>query len=114
MTPESALLARAFIEHQGQESRLEDVSLPVVTAFAFYVQEACNAIFDAMEALEEAKLVGDDTDEEELERLEADLVDRGFILGEVLKIATKLDYTDEIGRRKVFQVIRESFLRQHM
>ncbi|THH30647.1 hypothetical protein EUX98_g3519 [Antrodiella citrinella] len=112
LTPESALLARAFIEHSDsahtQESRLEAAALPVVTAFAFYVQEACNAIFDSMETLEEARFADDaDKEDEEFEKLEADLVDRVFILSEVLKIAAKLDYTDEIGRRKVFQVVRD-------
>ncbi|TCD66080.1 hypothetical protein EIP91_001838 [Steccherinum ochraceum] len=109
LTPESALLARAFIEFdpgQTQENRLEAAALPVVTAFAFYVQEACNAIFDTMEALEEAKLV-DEAEDEVLEKLDAELADRVFVLGEVLKIAAKLDYTDEIGRRKVFQVVRD-------
>lgn len=127
LTPESALLARAFIEYSeiasAQESRLEAASMPVVTAFAFYIQEACNAIFDSMEALEEAKLlhgkfsealrskvlivIVEDAEDEESEKLEAELVDRVFVLSEVLKIAAKLDYTDEIGRRKVFQVVRE-------
>ena len=63
MTPESALLARAFIEQsestQNQEACLEAARIPVVTAFAFYVQEACNNIFDSMEALEELRVSGE-------------------------------------------------------
>ncbi|KAI0073119.1 hypothetical protein K474DRAFT_1603932 [Panus rudis PR-1116 ss-1] len=114
LTPESILLARVFIEHlegSSDEARIEASSLPVVTAFAFYTQEACNAIFDTMESLEEARVVATEQDDlednEELDKLEAELVDRVFVLGEILKIALKLDYTDEIGRRKMFKVIRD-------
>ncbi|CAL1698800.1 unnamed protein product [Somion occarium] len=112
LTPESILLARVYIEHVSSRDdatrRLEVASLPVVTAFAFYTQEACNAIFDTMEQLEEARSAAIDVDEDaEIDELDAQLIDRVFVLGEVLKIAAKLDYTDEIGRRKMFQVIRD-------
>ena len=42
----------------------------------------------------------DDPAEDEVDKLEAEFADRVFVLSEVLKIAAKLDYTDEIGRRK--------------
>ncbi|KAL4248657.1 CND3 (condensin subunit 3) family protein [Abortiporus biennis] len=110
LTPESALLARVYIDQltaTENNARLESASLPVVTAFAFYVQECCNAIFDAMEALEEAADGNDSSESEEIENLEAQLIERVYILREILHIAVKLDYTDEIGRRKMFQVVRD-------
>lgn len=113
LTPESALLARVYLDHilarKDAEKLLEATSLPVLTAFAFYTQEACNAIFDSMESFEDARLASTDVDQfHELEDLDALLSDRIFVLEEIMKVAVKLDYTDEIGRRKMFQVIRTS------
>lgn len=71
-----------------------------------------------MEAIEEVKLqiTGDEVDvsEEEMDKLEGKMSDRVFILQEIMKIAVKLDYTDEIGRRKMFQVTREEFAFYHI
>lgn len=111
LSPESILLARVYIEHvaarNDSERRLEMSSLPVVTAFAFYTQEACNSIFDVMENIEDLRLTSTDVDQQaEIEELSVTLIDRIFVLNEVLKVATKLDYTDEIGRKKMFQVTR--------
>ncbi|KAJ7765255.1 nuclear condensing complex subunit [Mycena metata] len=110
LSPESAVLARAFLEHclgganpnssysggRGEE-RLEAASLPVVTAFAFHVQEAYNTL---LMALEDVEVDEDDEAEEELAK-------REVVLGELLRMAVKLDYGDEIGRRKVYTVTRD-------
>lgn len=34
-------------------------------------------------------------------------MERTFIVGELLKLAVNLDYADEIGRRKMFQLASE-------
>lgn len=112
MVPESAVLARAFIEHcidTEREARLEAASLPVVTAFAFYLQDAYNALLDTLQEAENAQLLdaGEGEDEEEVECREEDLAKREIILAELLRMALKLDYMDEIGRRKVFSVVRK-------
>ena len=111
LSPESVLLARVYIDHissqTNAEKRLENASLPVVTAFAFYTQEACNAIFESMETLEDARLASTDVDEfHELEKLDDILSDNIFILREMLVITAKLDFSDEIGRKKMSTVIR--------
>lgn len=92
MNPEKAFLARIFVEHcisEKDEARLED-TLPVVTALAFRIQDEYN------------KLVGAVNGEGE------DPTERAFIVGELLRLAVSLDYSDEIGRRKMFQLARQS------
>ncbi|KAJ7785293.1 nuclear condensing complex subunit [Mycena maculata] len=111
LTPESAVLARVFVEG-GREEQLEAAALPPVTAFAFHIQGAYNALLGALDAAEaaqadavEAELTGGegegaDEAEEELAKTEA-------VLGELLRIAARLDYGDEIGRRRVYAVTRD-------
>ncbi|KAJ7032450.1 nuclear condensing complex subunit [Mycena alexandri] len=131
LTPESAVLARAFLEHclgsanpnssysgagrgggRGEE-RLEAASLPVVTAFAFHVQEAYNALLVALEDAEVVRTLalsagprGLDNEDED-DEAEEELAKREVVLGELLRMAVKLDYGDEIGRRKVYTVTRD-------
>ncbi|KDR80169.1 hypothetical protein GALMADRAFT_62541 [Galerina marginata CBS 339.88] len=110
LTPESAVLARVFVEHcvsSKNEARLETASLPVVTAFAFHVQEAYNSLLVVLEEIETAKLLRAGLEEEENEELEEELAKREVIMGELLRMALKLDYGDEIGRRKVFSVMKD-------
>ncbi|KAF8155928.1 nuclear condensing complex subunit [Crassisporium funariophilum] len=113
MTPESAVLARVFVEHcisNKNEARLESASLPVVTAFAFHIQDAYNALLTVLEDIETAKLLRAGLEEEqgeEDEELEEELAKREVIMSELLRMALKLDYADEIGRRKVFSVVKD-------
>lgn len=92
LTPEKALLARVFVDHciaTKDDSRLED-ALPVVTALAFRIQDEYNS------------LVTSTTEEND------DIPERSFIVGELLRLAINLDYADEIGRRKMFTLARQS------
>lgn len=45
-------------------------------------------------------------DDEEDEDAEMELGDKEFIISELLKLTVSLDYSDEIGRRKTFALIR--------
>lgn len=110
LTPGKAFLARAFVDYcksAKDEAGLER-ALPVVTIIAFQIQDAYNqfvdflANFDALHALEAV-------DEKELNKLEEEKCLREFILAELLKLAVNLDYSDEIGRRKTFQLVRELY-----
>ncbi|KAK7023043.1 nuclear condensing complex subunit [Favolaschia claudopus] len=110
LTPESAVLARAFLERSladKREDRLESASLPVVTAFAFHIQEAYNQLLAALDDAEVARSLNDNPDDELPEDIEEELAKREVILGELLRMAVKLDYMDEIGRRKVYTVTRD-------
>lgn len=103
-------LARVFVEHciaTKHESKL-DVSLPVVTHLAFRIQTAYNTYQENIEAAEQERLIrGGDPDEDQLAREEDERLDKEFVIGEMLKLAVNLDYADEIGRRKMFQLVRD-------
>ncbi|KAJ7193520.1 nuclear condensing complex subunit [Mycena pura] len=111
LTPESAVLARVFLEHclsGAREDRLESAALPVVTAFAFHMQEAYNQLLAVLDDAEVARaLSGEDPDAVLSDDVEEELAKREVILGELLRMAVKLDYGDEIGRRKVYSVTRD-------
>lgn len=87
--------------------RLEAASLPVVTAFAFHLQESYNALLNILQEAENVAFLnaGEDEDEDDAEKREEELAKNEVVLGELLRMALKLDYMDEIGRRKVFSVI---------
>ncbi|KAI5451535.1 chromosome condensation complex Condensin, subunit G [Naganishia albida] len=99
LTPEKAFLARVFVEHcisKNDDARLERV-LPVVTAMAFKLQEEYNLLEELTPA--------DEIDQDE--PLPVEYVERTFVVAELCKMAVNLDYSDEIGRRKMFQLARE-------
>ncbi|KAG2088380.1 nuclear condensing complex subunit, partial [Suillus discolor] len=78
-------------------------SLPVVTALAYRIQAAYNAYKEDLEVAEQERVIrGEPTEEEEEAR-----IDKEFVIGEMLKVAVNLDYADEIGRRKMFQLVRD-------
>lgn len=108
LQPESALLARTFVEHcidTKDQPRLE-ATLPVVTALAFLLQKQYNSFLDVLQKAEEARLL-DDGEDEEAEAMEDSIADAELIMAELLILAVHLDYSDEIGRRKMFGVVRK-------
>ncbi|EIN08176.1 hypothetical protein PUNSTDRAFT_143847 [Punctularia strigosozonata HHB-11173 SS5] len=105
LTPEKAFLGRVFAQHcisTNNEARLEG-ALPVVTAFAFQIQAAYNDLLERVQLLAERRAVGNEIEEDEQDEQDA----KEFILGEMLRLAVDLDYGDEIGRRKMFQLVRD-------
>ncbi|KAL0960210.1 hypothetical protein HGRIS_011843 [Hohenbuehelia grisea] len=111
LTPETSVLARAFVDHclkTNGENRLESSSLPVVTELAFHVQERYNRLLKVLQKIAETQALSQDDDEDpEKDDLEDDLVKAEVIMGELLRIAVNLDYSDEIGRRKTYAVVRD-------
>ncbi|KAG5641543.1 hypothetical protein DXG03_004802 [Asterophora parasitica] len=108
LTPETAFLARVFVEHGKalkDEARLENV-LPVVTELAFRIQTAFNTLIDDITVEEQERLFRDPT-EDEIIRMEDSRLEKEAIIGELLRLAVNLDYADEIGRRKMFQLVRD-------
>ena len=105
LTPSRAFLARVFVEYcveHKDEARLEH-ALPVVTALAFQIQTEYNILDDELTD-EQQIMLFEGTIPEEREELR---MEREFIIGEVLRLAVNLDYADEIGRRKMFSLVRE-------
>lgn len=109
LTSETAFLARVFVDHciaSDDHNRLE-AALPVVTALAFHIQETYNAIQEDVAKQEEEQAVGVIVDEELRHKREDERIEREFVVGELLGLAVGLDYSDEIGRRKMFALVRK-------
>lgn len=101
-----------FVDHcvaQKDDGRLENV-LPVVTSLAFRIQAAYNHLLERIREHEDGRLLREGMEEEDEERAqrEEELMDGEFVIGELLRLAVNLDYADEIGRRKMFQLVRKS------
>ena len=111
MTPEKAFLARVCVEHciaTNDQAKLE-VSLPVVTLLAFRIQSVYNKYQEDLDAVsQERAFRALDANERDVdERLDDLLLNAEFVIAEMLKLAVNLDYADEIGRRKMFQLVRD-------
>ncbi|KAL4904384.1 hypothetical protein BDW74DRAFT_154730 [Aspergillus multicolor] len=102
MTAESAFLLRSFndfcrVVNEGKYDNLVDEKIPVVTALAMYLHKYMT------ELLQRKKLSKDATDVNDDETVEIE-----FIVEQLLHIAMTLDYSDEVGRRKMFSLLREA------
>jgi len=97
LLPETAFLLRVYCQHcaeQGNQDALEDL-LPEVSKHVTLLQQYYGHVLEAEEAMESE-------DEVEDRKLAYD-----YILGQLLLIASHLDYADEVGRRKMFAYLRE-------
>ncbi|KAG1847661.1 nuclear condensing complex subunit [Suillus subalutaceus] len=105
LTPERAFFARVFVDHciAIKDAEKLDASLPVVTALAYHIQAAYNAYQEDLEVAEQERVIRSEPTEEEEEAR----IDKEFVIGEMLKVSVNLDYADEIGRRKMFQLVRD-------
>ncbi|CAL1698734.1 unnamed protein product [Somion occarium] len=113
LSPERAFLARVFVDHcvaTKDDVRLES-ALPVVTMLAFKIQEAYNDLnaFLADQTMDDFLKEGieDEEEDERRQMVEEERTDREFVIGEMLKLSVNLDYADEIGRRKMFQLVKD-------
>lgn len=96
LSAESAFLVRSFNDYcrgapEGEMAGVLEEKMPEVTRLAFYLQRYMNKLVAALTSEEE----------EEVAELE-------FIVTQMLMIAARTDYGDEIGRRKMFALLRES------
>lgn len=90
------------------DAQLERV-LPVVTSFAFKIQDEFNNLINMLpeEALQPGGVLAGALEEQE--DLPEGFIARAFVVAELCKLAVGLDYADEIGRRKMFQLARKFF-----
>ena len=100
LTTESAFLARTFIEccqhDQALQAKVED-KMPEVTRLGFYIQNHLNTLLESVRVNSSSE-----------EPNEEEQADQEFIVEQLLHIAHCLDYTDEIGRRKMFTLLRNA------
>jgi condensin complex subunit 3 len=99
---ESAFLLRSFndfcrVENDGKYENLADDKMPEVTAMAYFLGKY---ITNLLERKKISKDSGDANDE--------DAVEHEFVVEQLLHIAITLDYSDEVGRRKMFSLLRET------
>jgi condensin complex subunit 3 len=103
LTAESAFIARSFNDfcRQQGDAKFEDLveeKMPEVTKLAFFLQRFINELLSGLgRAAEQGEDAEEDDDTAELE----------FIVEQLLHIAQTLDYTDEVGRRKMYALLRE-------
>ncbi|KAL0473692.1 nuclear condensin complex subunit 3 [Neurospora intermedia] len=105
LSSESVFVARTFNdfcrnEGNGKYESLVDEKLPEVTKLAFYLERYVKVLIDAIKRINEQEV----EDEEE----EEDTVEQEFIVEQLLHIALTLDYSDEVGRRKMFALLRQT------
>lgn len=73
--------------------------MPVMTALAYRIQAVYNDLLNDINATEEKKFF-------EGEVQGGGSKNKEFMLGELMKIAANMDFADEIGRRKMFALVR--------
>ncbi|KAJ6787730.1 hypothetical protein PWT90_03478 [Aphanocladium album] len=104
LTAESAFLARSFNdfcrkEGNGKYESLVEEKLPEVTKVAYFLERYLNALIETLRRAEQDEAEEDD---------EAATVEQEFIAEQLLHIALTLDYSDEVGRRKMFTLLRQA------
>lgn len=102
LTAESAFLIRSFndfcqVQNEGKYDDLVEEKMPEVTALAFFLGKYLEELLQRKKTSKES---GEANDE--------DAVEQEFIVEQLLHIAITLDYSDEVGRRKMFSLLRES------
>ncbi|PSN74764.1 ARM repeat-containing protein [Corynespora cassiicola Philippines] len=114
ITAESAFVARSLndycqsVEDDRLQSMLED-KLPEVTMFAFVVQKHLNTLMELV--AHAAQLEDDDPEAAEAQEEEED---QDFAVQQLLHIALTLDYSDEVGRRQMYNIMRGALSRAQL
>ena len=104
LSAESAFLARSFNdfcrkEGNGKYESLVEEKLPEVTRLAYYLERYLNALIETLRKVDQGELAEDEEDV---------TVEQEFIAEQLLHIAVSLDYSDEVGRRKMFTLLRQA------
>jgi condensin complex subunit 3 len=105
LSAESVFMARSFNdfcinEGNGRYESLLEEKMPEVTKLAFYLQRYIQVLVEALKRVA-AQEPTEDVEEE-------DTVEQEFIVEQMLQIAQTVDYSDEVGRRKMFALLRQS------
>lgn len=110
LSPELAFVARTFNDFcrsSGKEDgytgpraldAMVEEKLPEVTKFGFLLERELNRLVETIRLAAS----GEDEDAEE------DSVQREFVVEQMLHMALSFDYSDEVGRRKMFGLMREA------
>jgi condensin complex subunit 3 len=104
LNAESVFMARSFNdfcrnEGNGKFEALIEEKMPEVTNLAYFLQRYVTVLVEALK-----RVAAQESTEDE----EEDTVEQEFIVEQLLHIARTLDYSDEVGRRKMFALLRQS------
>ena len=103
LTSESAFMARTFNDfcrakdNPKYDAQVEE-KMPEVTKLAFFLQRYINGLVELLQR-NYARGQGEELEES---------VEQEFTVEQLLHIAKTLDYSDEVGRRKMFALLRET------
>ncbi|KAL7626031.1 chromosome condensation complex Condensin, subunit G [Parahypoxylon ruwenzoriense] len=105
LSAESVFIARSFnefsrTEGNGKYESLVEEKLPEVTKLAFFLERYLNVLIEAIRRVNNQDSVEEDEEE--------DTVEQEFIVEQLLHIILTLDYSDEVGRRKMFALLRQT------
>ena len=103
LSTESVFLARSFNdfcrqEGEGKYESLVEEKMPEVTKLAFILERYTN---DLVSQLRQINVMTPGEGEDAT-------VEQEFVVEQLLYIAQTLDYSDEVGRRKMFSLLRET------
>ncbi|KAI0023167.1 ARM repeat-containing protein [Xylariomycetidae sp. FL0641] len=106
LSAESVFIARSFNdfcrnEGNGKYESLVEEKLPEVTKLAFFLERYLNVLIEAIRRIDNQENVEEEDEEE-------DTVEQEFIVEQLLHIVLTLDYSDEVGRRKMFALLRQA------
>ncbi|CAD6452456.1 20f2412c-e4d4-4a6f-9318-7d68b9c18ca5 [Sclerotinia trifoliorum] len=106
LSAESVFMARSFNDFcrndgSSKYEALIEEKMPEVTKLAFYLQRYTAVLVEALKRTATQEEITEDVAEEE------DTVEQEFIVEQLLHIARSLDYSDEVGRRKMFTLLRQ-------
>ncbi|KAI3329540.1 nuclear condensing complex subunit [Ustulina deusta] len=105
LSAESVFVARSFnefcrTEGNGKYEALVEEKLPEVTKIAYFLERYLNVMIEAIRRVNSQDNVEEDEEE--------DTVEQEFIVEQLLHIVLTLDYSDEVGRRKMFALLRQA------
>ncbi|RDA87293.1 hypothetical protein CP532_1343 [Ophiocordyceps camponoti-leonardi (nom. inval.)] len=105
LSAESVFMVRSFndfclYEDDGRHAGLLEEKMPEVTKLAFYLERYMQVLLETLQR-------EDNQDDE-------DTVEQEFIVEQLLHIALTLDYSDEVGRRKMFTLLRQALSKSEL
>ncbi|KAK9789075.1 putative Nuclear condensin complex subunit 3 C-terminal domain-containing protein [Seiridium cardinale] len=104
LSAEAVFMARSFNDFCRAEGNrkyepLVEEKLPEVTKLAFFLERYLKVLVEAIRRVNSQEITEDDEEE--------DTVEQEFIVEQLLHIILTLDYSDEVGRRKMFSLLRQ-------
>lgn len=98
LTPESVFVARTFNDFCRQADGADELKekMPEVTRFAYLLQRNINLLVEHVHAI----AVQEDAQEDSMQQ--------EFVVEQLLHIALTLDFSDEVGRRTMYSLMREA------